>query len=69
MFSLAGAHKAFAPNDELSDSALADRLQKTVDGFLELVEAATHYPCMKKAWVEFLGESPSQGADRVDQRV
>lgn len=69
MFSLAAAHKAFTPTDELADAALHDRLGKTIDSFLELVEAATHYPCMKKAWVEFLGEPPSQGADRVDVRA
>jgi hypothetical protein len=69
MFSLAAAHKAFTPTDELADAALAERLGKTVDSFLELVEAAVHYPCMKKAWVEFLGEAPSQGADRVDIRA
>ena len=68
MFSLAAAHKAFTPTDELADAALADRLGKTVDSFLELVEAAIHYPLMKKAWVEFLGEAPSQGANRVDTR-
>src|SRR6188768_2385296 len=37
MFSLAAAHKAFTPTDELADAALADRLGKTVDSFLELV--------------------------------
>ena len=31
-----------------------------------LAEAAKHYPCMKRAWVEFLGEPPGAGADRVD---
>jgi hypothetical protein len=34
--------------------------------FLSLAEAAKHYPCMKRAWVEFLGEPPEAGADRVD---
>ena len=29
-------------------------------------EAAKLYPCMKRAWVEFLGEPPGTGADRVD---
>lgn len=31
-----------------------------------LAEAAKHYPCMKRAWVEFLGEPPGMPADRVD---
>ena len=30
-----------------------------VANFLDLVEAATHYPCVKRAWVEFLGEPPA----------
>jgi NAD(P)H-dependent FMN reductase len=65
MFSLAAAHKAFA-GDELADEALRARFEKTIQAFLSLAEAAKHYPCMKRAWVEFLGESPAHGADRVD---
>ena len=42
-------------------------LDKTLEAFLELVEAATHYPCMKRAWVEFLGEPVGAGLDRVDE--
>ncbi len=65
MFSLAMAHKAFA-GDELADPALGARFEKTVQSFLSLAEAAKHYPCMKRAWVEFLGEPPGAAADRVD---
>jgi chromate reductase len=65
MFSLAGAHKAF-DGDHLADAALQARLDKTVDAFLELAEAAKHYPCAKRAWVEFLGQPPSNAGDRVD---
>jgi len=65
MFSLSAAHKAFAA-DDLSDKALRARFDKTVQAFLSLAEAAAHYPCMKRAWVEFLGEPPGQGVDRVD---
>lgn len=67
MFSLSMAHKAFA-GDDLSDAALRQRLEKTVQAFLSLAEAAKHYPCIKRAWVEFLGEPPGAGADRVDAR-
>jgi NAD(P)H-dependent FMN reductase len=67
MFSLAMAHKAFAA-DRLADAGLHDRLERTVDNFLELVEAAKHYPCIKRAWIEFLGEPPGEAADRVDAR-
>lgn len=65
MFSLAMAHKAF-DGDQLADAALRQRFDKNIDAFLELVEAARHYPCIKKAWVEFLGEPPGAGLDRVD---
>jgi chromate reductase, NAD(P)H dehydrogenase (quinone) len=68
MFSLSMAHKAFAGND-LADPALQARLAKTLQAFLSLVEAAKHYPCIKKAWVEFLGEPPGAGEDRVDAIV
>ena len=65
MFSLAMAHKAMA-DDDIADPALRARFQKTLEAFLSLAEAARHYPCIKRAWVEFLGEPPGAGADRVD---
>jgi chromate reductase, NAD(P)H dehydrogenase (quinone) len=65
MFSLAMAHKAFA-DDELADPVLRARFEKNIAAFLSLAEAAKHYPCIKRAWVEFLGEPPDMGADRVD---
>lgn len=65
MFSLAMAHKAFA-GEELADPMLRERFDKTLQAFLSLAEAAKHYPCMKRAWVEFLGEPPGAGMDRVD---
>lgn len=67
MFSLAMAHKAFTEQGALVDTALQGRLEKTVEAFLTLVEATTHYPCMKRAWVEFLGEPVGAGLDRVDE--
>jgi chromate reductase, NAD(P)H dehydrogenase (quinone) len=65
MFSLAAAHKAFA-DDRIADSTLQQRFEATLQAFLQLAEAAKHYPCIKKAWVEFLGERPGSPADRVD---
>ena len=65
MFSLAMAHKAFA-GEGIADPALRSRFEKTLQAFLSLAEAAKNYPCIKKAWVEFLGEPPGAGADRVD---
>jgi NAD(P)H-dependent FMN reductase len=65
MFSLAVAHKAFA-GDTLADPALHQRFEQNLRAFLDLAEAAKHYPCMKKAWVEFLGEPPGHPEDRVE---
>jgi NAD(P)H-dependent FMN reductase len=65
MFSLPMAHKAFA-GDQLADVTLEARFEKSLQAFLALAEAAKHYPCIKKAWVEFLGEPPGQPTDRVE---
>jgi NAD(P)H-dependent FMN reductase len=65
MFSLAQAHKALV-DDDIADTALRARFDKNLQAFLSLAEAAKHYPCIKRAWVEFLGEPPGSVADRVD---
>lgn len=65
MFSLSMAHKALVDGD-IADPALRGRFTTTIHAFLSLAEAAKHYPCIKRAWVEFLGEPPGMGADRVD---
>jgi NAD(P)H-dependent FMN reductase len=65
MFSLSMAHKAFT-GDEIGDPVLRQRFDNTLQAFLSLAEAARHYPCIKKAWVEFLGEPPGAGDDRID---
>ena len=66
MFSLAQAHQAFDAQGKLGNPQLADRLNQTIAGFMDLAEAAKHYPCAKTAWVEFLGEYPNSPVDRVD---
>lgn len=65
MFSLSMAHKAMT-GEGMLDPALNARFDKTIQAFLSLAEAARHYPCIKRAWVEFLGEPPGEQADRVD---
>ena len=62
MFSLAQAHKAFAEGD-IADPALRARFDKNLQAFLSLAEAAKHYPCIKRAWVEFLGEPGEPAVD------
>jgi chromate reductase, NAD(P)H dehydrogenase (quinone) len=66
MFSLAQAHQAFSDEGRLVDTQLQARFESTVHSFMELVEAAKHYPCAKTAWIEFLGEHPDRSFDRVD---
>jgi NAD(P)H-dependent FMN reductase len=66
MFSLANAHQALTTNGELGDDDLRLRFEQTIVAFMDLVEAAKHYPCAKKAWIEFLGERPDPIIDRVE---
>ena len=66
MFSLAQAHRAFDTDGGITDATLAQRLESTLQGFLDLVEASTHYPCAKKAWFEFLGERPDPLTERAE---
>ncbi len=66
MFSLATAHQAFTPEGNLTNKALMERFENNLVAFLNLVEAAKHYPCIKKAWVEFLGEKPDPVTERVE---
>ena len=66
MFSLAQAHEAFGDDGRLRNDVLQQRFTSTIDCFLDLVEAARHYPALKKQWVEFLGERPDSTIDRVE---
>ena len=66
MFSLAIAHKAFTPEGHIADEILAKRFEQNLVAFMQLVEAAKNYPCIKKAWVEFLGEMPDPVTERVE---
>ena len=67
MFSLARAHEAFDDAGRIADPRLRERFEQTIVGFMDLVEASKHYPCIKRAWVEFLGERPEPAIDRVDR--
>lgn len=60
MFSLAQAHNQLVEGD-IINAALRARFEKNLQAFLSLAEAAKHYPCIKRAWVEFLGEPPGPG--------
>jgi chromate reductase, NAD(P)H dehydrogenase (quinone) len=66
MFSLAQAHRALDGDGTIADPRLEERFQHTIVGFMDLVEASKHYPCVKTAWVEYLGEHPDPATDRVE---
>jgi NAD(P)H-dependent FMN reductase len=66
MFSLAQAHKAFGTDGRISNEQLQERFEANVANFMDLVEASKHYPCIKRAWVEYLGEHPDPVLDRVE---
>jgi chromate reductase, NAD(P)H dehydrogenase (quinone) len=66
MFSLAMAHHAFDTDGRIKDKTLEKRFEDNLIAFMKLAEAAKNYPCIKKAWVEFLGEKPDPVTERVE---
>jgi chromate reductase len=66
MFSLATAHQAFNTDGGLVNATLAARFETMLEKFMDLTEAAKHYPCIKKAWIEFPGERPDPVTERVE---
>jgi chromate reductase, NAD(P)H dehydrogenase (quinone) len=66
MFSLAQAHEAFDAAGRIADDKLQSRFETTLQCFMDIVEAAKHYPALKKQWVEFLGEHPNAATERVE---
>ena len=66
MFSLARAHQAFDGSGRIADEELQQRFEHNIVGFMDLVEASKHYPCVKTRWVEYLGEHPDPAIDRVE---
>ena len=65
MFSLAQAHKAFDAAGRIENTELQRRFETNIANFMDQVEASKHYPCVKRAWVEYLGEQPDPVLDRV----
>lgn len=66
MFSLAQAHQAFDGAGRIANEQLRVRFNVNIANFMDLVEAAKKYPCMKRAWIEYLGERPDPVIDRVE---
>ena len=66
MYSLAIAHKAFTPEGGIADEMLSMRFEENLIGFMSLVKTAKHYPCTKKARVEFFGEKTDSVTERVE---
>lgn len=67
MFSLAQSHQAFADDGSLKDAKLQGLFEQTIGCWLQLVEAAKHYPAIKTQWVEFLGERPDSATERIEE--
>ena len=66
MFSLAQAHNAFDDEGRIANTQLQERFDTNIINFMDLVEASKHYPCVKREWVEYLGEHPDPRVDRVE---
>jgi NAD(P)H-dependent FMN reductase len=66
MFSLAQAHQAFDECGQIASAQLAEFFANTLIGFMDLAEASKHYPCMKTAWIEYLGERLQPETTRID---
>jgi chromate reductase len=66
MFSLAQAHEAFGTGGRIANEMLQSRFERTIECFMDFVEAAKHYPALKKQWVEFLGERTSGETEREE---
>jgi chromate reductase, NAD(P)H dehydrogenase (quinone) len=66
MFSLARANDAFDSAGHIADDVLRERFEQTIVAFMDLAEAAKHYPCAKSKWFEYLGEPPEPAIDRVE---
>ena len=66
MFSLAQAHEAYDSDGHIQNDLLKKRFDTMLRCFVDLVEAAKHYPGIRKEWVEFLGEHPNAATDRTE---
>lgn len=65
MFSLAQAHRGLDEDGQIADGQLRERFRTNIVNFMDSVEAFKHYPCVKRAWVEYLGEHLEPALDRV----
>jgi chromate reductase, NAD(P)H dehydrogenase (quinone) len=66
MFSLPQAHRVIGSDGRITEAQVQARFESNIVNFMNLVEAATHYPCVKRAWIEYLGEKPDPAIDRVE---
>jgi chromate reductase, NAD(P)H dehydrogenase (quinone) len=57
---------AFDGNGHIANAELQERFDNNIRNFRDLAEASKHYPCVKRAWVEYLGEHPEPAIDRVE---
>jgi chromate reductase, NAD(P)H dehydrogenase (quinone) len=65
MFSLPQAHRVIGSEGQIEEPEVQARFESSIVNFMNLVEAAKQYPCVKQAWVEYLGEKPDPAIGRV----
>lgn len=66
IYSLARAPHAFDADGRLANAELQRQFETNIQSCMEQVEASKHYPCARKAWVEYLGEHLEPSFDRVE---
>ena len=64
---IASHNEALGADGKIKDPILVKRFESTIECFLDFVEASTHFPAMKKQWVEFRGEKPNAATERVEE--
>jgi len=67
MFSLTKVHQAFTLEGNLVSATLTKRFEDNIIAFINSVEAVKNYPCIKKAWFNFLGAIPEPAIDSEKQ--
>jgi chromate reductase, NAD(P)H dehydrogenase (quinone) len=60
MFSLAQAHTALNEEGRIANQQLQQRFDDTIAGFMDLVEAAKHYPCVGARGWSIWGSTPTR---------
>jgi NAD(P)H-dependent FMN reductase len=60
------AHRVIGSDGQITELEIRARFESNITNFMNIVEATKYYPCVKQAWVEYLGEKPDPAIDRVE---